>query len=214
MTRTTALVLGLLLLLPCSGLHARTVYECLRDERLSLSTAPEPGSRCKARRVNDRKAKVPNFWGDLGPVDGITVNGGSGNNGGVMKISSREAARVGLLFLNRGNWNGKQLISAQWVDQATRVQVPATVPHGFEERSSEGPGEYGFNWWINGVKPDGKLKYPNAPPGTYCGAGHNNNYCFVIPEWNMVICRLGLDGSAGDKVWNNFLAKVGEAVIK
>ena len=70
MTRTTALVLGLLLLLPCSGLHARTVYECLRNERLSLSTAPEPGSRCKARRVNDRKAKIPNFWGDLGPVRG------------------------------------------------------------------------------------------------------------------------------------------------
>jgi len=61
---------GVLCLLPLGGLHARTVYECLRDERLSLSTAPEPGSRCKAKRVNDRKAKVPNFWGDLGPVRG------------------------------------------------------------------------------------------------------------------------------------------------
>jgi hypothetical protein len=61
---------GLLCLLPFAGAEARTVYECLRDERLSLSTAPEPGSRCKAKRVNDRKAKVPNFWGDLGPVRG------------------------------------------------------------------------------------------------------------------------------------------------
>jgi soluble lytic murein transglycosylase-like protein len=59
-----------LCLLPVVGVQARTVYECLRDERLSLSTAPEPGSRCKARRVNDRKAKVKNFWGDLGPVRG------------------------------------------------------------------------------------------------------------------------------------------------
>jgi soluble lytic murein transglycosylase-like protein len=59
-----------LLLAPLASVQARTVYECLRNDRLSLSTAPEPGSRCKARRVNDRKAKVPNFWGDLGPVRG------------------------------------------------------------------------------------------------------------------------------------------------
>ena len=37
---------------------------------MSLSTAPEPGSKCKPKRVNDRKAKVPNFWGDQGPVRG------------------------------------------------------------------------------------------------------------------------------------------------
>jgi hypothetical protein len=60
--------MGLLVfMLPLSA-DARTVYECMRDETLSLATAPEPGSRCTARRVNDRKAKVPNFWGDLGPV--------------------------------------------------------------------------------------------------------------------------------------------------
>ena len=57
----------LILALPTSA-RARTVYECMRDDTLSLSTAPEPGSRCTPRRVNDRKAKVPNFWGDLGPV--------------------------------------------------------------------------------------------------------------------------------------------------
>lgn len=152
-------------------------------------------------------------WGDWGKVDGVVVNGGSGNKSGPMKISAREAARLGLLFLNRGKWNGKQLISEHWVEEATQMQVPATVPHGFAERANSGPGEYGFNWWINGIKPDGKRKFPGAPPRTYCGAGHNNNYCFVIPEWNMVIVRLGLDGSAKDKVWSDFLAKVGEAII-
>lgn len=57
----------LALLAPAAG-QARTVYECMRDDTLSLATAPEPGSRCTPRRVNDRKARVPNFWGDLGPV--------------------------------------------------------------------------------------------------------------------------------------------------
>jgi len=151
-------------------------------------------------------------WGELGVVDGLRVNGGAGNLSGAMKISAREAARFGLLFLNRGRWKDQQLLSARWVDEATRVQVPASLPHGFAERTDEGPGEYGFNWWVNGVRPDGRRKFPGAPPRTFCGAGHNNNYCFVIPEWNMVIVRLGLDGAAGDRVWNDFLAKVGEAV--
>ncbi len=151
-------------------------------------------------------------WGDWGKVEGIVVNGGSGNKSGPMRISARETARFGLLFLNRGQWNGQRLISEKWVDEATRVQVPATLPMGYEAKKSEGPGEYGYNWWINGVKSDGQLKYPGATKRTYCGAGHNNNRCFVIPEWNMVIVRLGLDGSAKDKVWSDFLAKVGEAL--
>lgn len=178
--------------------------------------AKEPLEELFRRRIADPIGMNSNKWnwGDLGMVDGISVNGGSGNNGGVMKISAREAARLGLLFLNRGKWNGKQLISEHWVSEATRIQVPASVPHGFAGHGDEGPGEYGFNWWINGIRPDGKHKYPDAPPGVYCGAGHNNNYCFVIPEWNMVIARLGLDGSASDKVWNAFLAKVGAALIQ
>ena len=151
-------------------------------------------------------------WGDWGPVGGVIVNGGSGNKSGAMKISARDTARFGLLFLNRGNWNGKQLLSARWVDEATRVQVSATLPPGDEKSEGEGPGEYGFNWWVNGIKPDGQRKYPGATSGTYCGAGFNNNRLFIIPEWNMVILRLGLDGNTPDKLWSDFLASVGEAI--
>lgn len=64
----TYAIAGLLVFaLPVAG-EARTVYECMRDNTLSLATAPEPGSRCVPKRVNHRKAKVPNFWGDLGPI--------------------------------------------------------------------------------------------------------------------------------------------------
>jgi len=63
-------IAALLCIVPFAGAQARTVYECMRNNHLSLSTIPEPGSRCKAKRVNDRKAKVKNFWGDQGPVRG------------------------------------------------------------------------------------------------------------------------------------------------
>lgn len=59
---------GLLALVASAAAPARTVYSCLRDDRLSLATAPEPGSRCQAKQV--RPGKVPNFWGSLGPVRG------------------------------------------------------------------------------------------------------------------------------------------------
>jgi hypothetical protein len=52
------------------SVEARTVYRCLRDGTVSLSTAPEPGSKCVARQFEDNPAKVPNLWGELGTVKG------------------------------------------------------------------------------------------------------------------------------------------------
>jgi hypothetical protein len=49
---------------------ARTVYRCVRGDSVSLATAPEPGSRCVARQVDDNAAAVPNLWGNLGLVQG------------------------------------------------------------------------------------------------------------------------------------------------
>ena len=71
MSRYSALALMTVLAatLPAAA-SARTLYTCLRDDRLSFATAPEPGSRCKARQVSAGRSKHPNFWGSLGPVRG------------------------------------------------------------------------------------------------------------------------------------------------
>ena len=50
--------------------QARTVYRCVRDGTVSLATAPEPGSRCVAKHIDDDAAKLPNLWGNLGVVQG------------------------------------------------------------------------------------------------------------------------------------------------
>lgn len=49
---------------------ARTIYRCVRGDSVSLATAPEPGSRCRARQVADDAATLPNLWGNLGLVQG------------------------------------------------------------------------------------------------------------------------------------------------
>lgn len=62
--------LSLLLALP-AVVQARTVYRCVQGGTVSLSTAPEPGSKCVARHFDDNVAKVPNLWGALGTVQGV-----------------------------------------------------------------------------------------------------------------------------------------------
>ncbi len=49
---------------------ARRVYRCVRDGNVSLATAPEPGSRCQAKEIDDNAVKMPNLLGASGAVSG------------------------------------------------------------------------------------------------------------------------------------------------
>jgi CubicO group peptidase (beta-lactamase class C family) len=151
-------------------------------------------------------------WGRYDTVDGLVVNGGSGNAGKHVFITARDMARFGLLYLRRGNWDGRQLIPESWVREATRVQVPATMRWAHAESEINGRGCYGFNWWCNGTKADGQRKFPHAPEDMFWASGFNNNKCFVIPSWDMVVVRLGLDGRAKDEVWDAFFEQLSRAV--
>ena len=78
-----------------------------------------------------------------------------------------------------------------------------------------GRGVYGLNWWVNDTGADGQRKWPGAPPSTFAASGYNNNDVFVIPEWNMVVVRLGLDEKdvkISDKVYGEFLRHIGLAL--
>lgn len=70
MIRLSLFVGALLLLLVGSQAQARTVYRCLLDGSISLSTAPELGSRCTAVEIDDSSAKPPNLWGSVGVLQG------------------------------------------------------------------------------------------------------------------------------------------------
>jgi hypothetical protein len=70
MTRAGLPVLLLAAALFAGEVSARTVYRCVRDGTVSLATAPEPGSECFAKQLDDGAAAVPNLWGSLGLVRG------------------------------------------------------------------------------------------------------------------------------------------------
>ncbi len=64
------LAIAMVLLLAAHEVQARTVWRCLRDGTVSLATAPEPGSTCTAKELDDGAAALPNLWGSLGEFEG------------------------------------------------------------------------------------------------------------------------------------------------
>ncbi|HUT60411.1 MAG TPA: serine hydrolase, partial [Phycisphaerae bacterium] len=152
--------------------------------------AGEPLRELFRRRIADPIGMDPRqwTWGDWGTWDGLPVNGGSGSVPGGVSITARQMARFGHLLLNQGRWDGKQLLSAEYVAEATRPQTPASLPpfdpEGWYVKL---PGAYGLLFWVNGVCPTGQRRWPNAPAGVFVVQGNFNNFCFVIPEWNMIL---------------------------
>jgi len=164
------------------------------------------------RRVTDTIGMGEWQWHPEGELNGIPINNGCTN----VHVNARQLARWGWLFLNRGNWNGEQLVSEQWVDMATTVQVPFLIPVASTDRDNiRGSGCYGFNWWINGRDFKGELKLEAAPEGIFWASGHNNNKCFVVPQWNLVFVRMGEDGHPpdADRVWSEFFERLARAII-
>ncbi|HZF97472.1 MAG TPA: lytic transglycosylase domain-containing protein [Pseudoxanthomonas sp.] len=77
--------------------EARTVYRCVRDGTVSLSTAPEPGSRCEAKTLEGDAAQAPNLWGAMGVFSGTLYER---EQDGVLVYGTRKlpGARVYLRF--------------------------------------------------------------------------------------------------------------------
>ncbi len=90
--------------------------------------------------------------------------------------NARDLARFGQLILNKGSWDGKQLVSETYLKQAI---VPDTTL--VEGDSNEINHEYGFQYWIMNYK---GMMIPYM-------SGMAGQYVFAIPDKNMVVVRLG-----------------------
>lgn len=77
--------------------EARTVYRCVRDGTVSLATAPEPGSTCEPREIDDNAVQTPNLWGEMGVFSGTLYER---EQDGVLVYSTRNlpGSRVYLRF--------------------------------------------------------------------------------------------------------------------
>ena len=87
------------------------------------------------------------------------------------RMSARDLARFALLFLDRGAWNGRQIVPPQWVHDSTSAHSEAD--HGFG---------YGYLWWTAGAHDALHL-----PAGSYFAWGAGGQFAFVFPHDDLVI---------------------------
>jgi CubicO group peptidase (beta-lactamase class C family) len=118
-----------------------------------------------------------------------SVSGGTRWGGGLW-INSEDLARFGLLVLNKGNWNGKQLVSSSWF-------TDATTP------SAHGP-DYGYLWWLNTQK----KQWPSAPASSFAALGNGSNIIWVDPEHDMVFVWHWYENRAMDGMLAKLMAAV------
>jgi len=185
--------------------------------RIIMRLAGAPLADLFRRRIADPIGMTQWDWGVCGTLDGLAYHNAAGTpcakGGGGIRTTALQLARYGHLYLNRGQWNGQQLLSAAFVQEATRNHIPADLP-GRSNRMLAG--RYGLYWWTNGVRGDGTRPWPSAPPGAYTPHGRTANFCFVIPEWDMVIARTGsvpiAEIGQDDVLWDGFFSRLAEAM--
>jgi len=125
-----------------------------------------------------------NSWVTLDGQKIQSVSGG-GHFGGGLFINTLDHARMGLLFLRNGNWQGQQLVPVDWID-AMRQPTPAKP-------------DYGYMWWLN----TDKERIPTAPASAFWAAGFGGNFIYIDQENDLLVVLR----------WIPELAEVIEAVM-
>jgi CubicO group peptidase (beta-lactamase class C family) len=91
--------------------------------------------------------------------------------------TARDYARIGQLYLNGGSWNGKQLIPASYISQAT-----SAAP--LRDAAAHPTQRYGYSWW----------RMTHQGHQIYYAWGYQGQYVAIIPDKKIVMVRLGDGG--------------------
>jgi CubicO group peptidase (beta-lactamase class C family) len=93
-----------------------------------------------------------------------TDKSGNANGGWGLQLAPRDMAKLGYLYLHKGVWESRQIVSQAWVDTATQKHVP-----------TDGSLGYGYQWWV----------YPSY--GAYTALGLEGQTIFVIPSLDLIV---------------------------
>jgi CubicO group peptidase (beta-lactamase class C family) len=114
---------------------------------------------------------------------------GSAMTGGGLLLRSRDLAKLGQLYLNGGSWNGRRVISQQWVTRSL-------TPHAQAREDTE----YGYLWWLQTFRAGGREFKCFAMYGT----GGNKVYAFPAEKLLVVVTttnyRVPGAGALSDKL--------------
>jgi CubicO group peptidase (beta-lactamase class C family) len=115
-----------------------------------------------------------------------------------LRLRPRDAAKIGQLVLNKGAWNGKQIVPARWIEQSVTPRFQAIGYFG-------GLFYYGQQWWMGRtLSGDKDVKWIAA-------MGLGGQRIFVVPEFDLVVMTTaglygsGLQGQTALDILANFI---------
>src|SRR5208282_3182498 len=138
----------------------------------------------------------PRLFEPLGIANPEWATSPEGNSlGGYgLKLCTEDIAKFGQLYLQKGKWNGRQLIPEKWVEQATCKQVP-NDQESHTKMGADWRQGYGFQFW-------------RCTHDAFRGDGANGQFCVVMPDQDAVIA---ITADTGDMqaelnvVWDKLL---------
>ncbi len=108
----------------------------------------------------------------------------------LFRMSARDMARFGHLFLAGGRWNGQEIVPAAWVEQSTALQVPF----------DGGTRGYGYLWWVD--RADSTAANAVQRYNRYSARGSGGQHILVVPDLEVVMVHVA-DFDRGRGVgWN------------
>jgi CubicO group peptidase (beta-lactamase class C family) len=115
-------------------------------------------------------------------VDGQMIESVSGGThwGGGMLIHAEDQARLGLLMLRRGDWNGQRVLPESWITESLRPCAIKPI--------------YGMLWWLN----TRFGRYKSAPETSFFASGAGGNLTWIDPDHELVAVMRWLDPTAID----------------
>ena len=100
----------------------------------------------------------------------------------LFRVSTRDLARFGLLYLNEGKWGQRQVLSKAWVQRSTEgVPTEYTFGTGLDTR-------YGYLWWVD-VGETRRLKFGEFKDKVVIASGSRGQFLLIIPSLDLVIAH-------------------------
>lgn len=125
------------------------------------------------------------------------------NTGGWgLRVKTEDIAKFGQMYLQKGVWNGKRILSEAWINDATSKHIMSKGGSKPAEENDWQQG-YGYQFW-------------RCRHNSYRGDGAYGQYCIVIPEQDMVIAMTSETGDMGailNEVWNHILPAAEKNVV-
>ena len=126
-----------------------------------------------------------NLWEPLGmerDAYWITDDSSMEMAAGGLQVTARDYAKLGQLYLNGGEWRGRQVVPADWVHDSVTPDAPHVMPGLHREY----PVGYGYQWWV-----------PQGDEGEFSAIGVYNQFIWVNPTKHVVIVKLSANSGYG-----------------